>query len=184
MFLKDMVMTMAHKSELFLAEFEKDIQGTKTANMLFMAQMFTSDAILAIVFGEEWDQTQVHPAWACVNETSQLFGKLLCDPLTRLFGFMSMWQLQRCGKLADAEMLVILERSLACGSGGARDKATGPPRDILSLATADISKDGPLTEQDKMAIVDQLKTFCFAGACSLNETTSLHAFPAQFLTVS
>ena len=94
-----------------------------------------------------------------------------CDDTSREIG--------RCGDVGHSGKVFSNE------CGGAGDKArTSPPRDILSLAIADISKDGPLTEQDKMTIVDQLKTFYFAGACSLDETTSPHVFPAQFLTVS
>jgi cytochrome P450 len=82
---------------------------------------------------------------------------ILMSPLKQMFGFAEKRQVRKYEDLIDGEMMRILERRL--GDDSLHDK-----KDICSLAIEEMKRDGgELTQEDKVSITHQLKTFYFAG---------------------
>lgn len=159
LFLKNMVQTMATKLERFVQNIERDIDADQVTNMLLEAQSFTSDVIVQIAFGEDWGNTgEPHPARKLEDEICSLYSSLAMNPLRRIYDLRTKHKMHKVGIELQEEMRAILDRRLAAGTTATDSK------DILSLAIAHLTKEGgTLTEQDKDSIVDQLKTFYFAG---------------------
>lgn len=159
LFLKNMVQTMADKLERFAQNIERDIDNDQVTNMLLESQSFTSDVIVQIAFGEDWGNTgEPHPARKLEDEICSLYSKLAMNPLKRVYDFKTKRKMHQVGIELQEEMRAILNRRLETG-GTVTDS-----KDILSLAIAHLTKEGgTLTEDDKDSIVDQLKTFYFAG---------------------
>ena len=87
---------------------------------------------------------------------------VLTNPVAKFFGVKIYRDISRYEKRIDAEMMEILERRLA-------DHAPGEKKDICSLAVEEMRREGgELTEEDKVSITHQLKTFYAAG----HETTA------------
>ena len=63
-FLKGMVRTIADKLERLKACIDRDIAEGASTNMLKRSQTFTSDVIVAVAFGEDWNADE-HPAVQC-----------------------------------------------------------------------------------------------------------------------
>jgi cytochrome P450 len=142
---------------------EQDIKQDKPTNMLLRSQAFTSDVIVSIAFGEDWGGSAVYPARVYITEISNLMAGLFTDPGLLLFGFNKKRKIRNYGKLLDQEMRKIVERHIAAGS-------SGDSKDICSIAVDHYRQaDGSLTEDDKLAICHQLKTFYLAG----HETTAI-----------
>jgi len=181
-FLKGMVDTMASKLERFVAAIDNDIVEGRETNTLVRSQTFTSDVIVTVAFGEifDWGGSKPHPARLLENEICRLYTVLITNPLRRMFDFPTKWRMRRVGVELEQEMRAILDRRLEAaaaaaagtngsegenGGGGGGD--FGSSRDIVSLAIAHLTKEsgsgGKLTEDDRASIVDQLKTFYFAG---------------------
>ena len=157
-FLKSMVVTMANKLERFIHAIDKDIQNNQETNMLARSQTFTSDVIVTIAFGEDWGGSKPHPARILEDEICKLAGELIMNPLRRMFDLKAKWRMRQVGIELDKEMLSILNRRLEAGDQGDNSK------DICSIAISHLMKNGGnLSEKDKASIVDQLKTFYFAG---------------------
>lgn len=163
-FLKSVVETMAELVKPLIERFEEDAREGNISNMLECAKMYSSAVILAVAFGEEWSPTKPHPARVYEDQVVRLYAKLMNKPLGRFYDWRTWREMCRYGKLVDQEMRAILERRLLAG-------ATGKSKDICSLAIAHFMKDdGTLTEDHKLSIIDQLKTFYFAG----HDTTSIN----------
>lgn len=162
-FLKGMTSTMNEKMMRFLDCVEADIKNEVPTNMLSRAQTFTSDVIVTIAFGEDWGGDNPHPARMWETEICRNLNGLIFNPRKLLFGFETKRKVRYYEKLLDQEMLNILERRLAAGT-------SEDSKDICSLAINCMkSSDGSLTEDDKISIAHQLKTFYFAG----HDTTGL-----------
>jgi cytochrome P450 len=132
-------------------------------NMLQRSQVFTSDVIVSIAFGEDWGGRDDHPARVYLAEIATLMTGIFTDPGVLLFGFNTKRRMRKCGNLLDQEMRKIVERHISAGSS--RDS-----KDICSIAIDQYTQaDGSLTEDDKLSICHQLKTFYLAG----HETTSI-----------
>jgi cytochrome P450 len=160
--LKIMAGTMVSKFDKFLEGVDSDIQQNKATNMLLRSQNFTSDVILSVAFGEDWNKTdEPHPARRLEDEVLRLFTVKMMNPLQRIFGVKLRWDTYQKGKLLEKEMLAILERRLA--EGGANKTEN---KDILSLVLTHMKEESggaELTHEDKLLICDQLKAFYFAG---------------------
>jgi cytochrome P450 len=157
-FLKTMVTTMAEKMERFVECIEFDINMNEPTNMLTRAQTFTSDAIVSIAFGEDWGGKEPHPARLWESEICRLSAGLVLDPMLLLFGYGTRRKIRVYEKLLDQEMLDIVERRLANHSSDSKNT------DICSIAIDQMRQEsGTLTDDDKIAISHQLKTFYFAG---------------------
>jgi cytochrome P450 len=165
LFLKHMTQTMAEKLERFIQNIDQDIQADQATNMLLESQSFTSDVIVQIAFGEDWGNTgEPHPARKLEDEICTLYSSLVTNPLRRICDFRTKRKMYQVGIKLDEEMRAILDRRLAAAANVSAGNGNDS-RDILSLAIAHLTKEGggSLTEQDKDSIVDQLKTFYFAG---------------------
>lgn len=156
-FLKDMVTNMAEKLETFLEYIEEDVKANLATHMLTRAQTFTADVIVSVAFGEEWGGKEIHPARAIENDIAYLYQKLVSSPWRLFLDVFTKWQISKKEMELDAEMRKVVDRRLAAG--------TSPDsKDICSIAIDQMKqKDGSLSEADKCAVVDQLKTFYFAG---------------------
>lgn len=166
-FLKDMVTTMVEKLDRFLGCIEANVQQNKVTTMLEVSQMYTSDVILAVAYGEHWDSIEPHPARVYEDEAVHLFALMIQNPLRNLFDFYSKYKLRCAGKRVDQEMRSILERRLADMSKNKEET------NICSLAIKSLQKeDGSLSEEDKLSIISNLKTFYFAGHDTTATTVS------------
>jgi cytochrome P450 len=170
-FVRSMVPIMTDKLGRFLTCLDEDARDGATTVLLQRSLTFTSDVIAGVAFGEDWGGGRdVHPARFLLNEMAEILEGVLLKPLQRLLGLVGlgpMSQLRRYSKLLDNEMRAVLERRLSSGDGLSSENA----KDICSLAIKTIRgerKRGELSEDDKQSIVDQLKTFYFAG----HDTTS------------
>lgn len=159
LFLQDMAATMAKKLERFLAKIDKDIESKTATNMLLEAQSFTADVIVQIAFGEDWGNSdEPHPARRLEDEICGLYSGLTRSIFRRIFDVRTHRRMKELGVELNEEMKTILERRLDANTTEENAK------DILSLAIAHIAKEKTtLSEEDKAYIVDQLKTFYFAG---------------------
>jgi len=160
-FLRDVVGVFAEKMTRFVAAIDGDILAGEDTDMLARSQGFTADVIVRVAFGEDWGaDIGQHPARVLEDEISRLYSMLAMNPLRRLYDRASVRKMRETGVLLDEEMRKILERRLTAEDAGKDAK------DICSLAIQHMKKtngDGALTEEDKACIVDQLKTFYFAG---------------------
>lgn len=159
-FLKDMVSVMTEKMQRFLNCIDKDISENKETNMLERAQTYTSDVIVGIAFGEDWGGVEPHPAREWETELSELLSGPMSNPLVKLFGFHIKRRINHVQALLDAEMFAIIDRRLEEHSS----QQTKSKSDICSIAIDQMKQpDGTLTEDDKITVMHQLKTFYFAG---------------------
>ena len=160
-FLKDVVGVFAEKMTRFVAAIDGDISAKEDTDMLERSQGFTADVIVRVAFGEDWGaDIRQHPARILEDEISRLYSMLAMNPLRRIYDRASVRKMRETGLLLDEEMRKILDRRLTAEDAGKDSK------DICSLAIKHMKKahgTGSLTEEDKACIVDQLKTFYFAG---------------------
>jgi cytochrome P450 len=168
-FVRNAVPIMTEKLGRLLASLDEDARDGATTVLLQRVQTFTSDVIVGVAFGEDWGGGKdVHPARLLLDEMTPLLEGVLLKPVRRLLGLVGlgpMAQIRRYSKLLDKELGAVLERRLASGVSSDNDT------DICSLAIKTIRSESnhrELTEDDKRSIVDQLKTFYFAG----HDTTS------------
>ena len=185
-FLKTCVDTMCSKIlDRYLPLLDQDAMKSKESmgietNMMIHAQTFTSDVLVDIGFGEDWfpngygnGADNVHPCREWINQVSTLTIKIQNDPKTTLFGFKEKRLRKEYVEKVENAMNDILDRRLESykNSGDAKTKK----RDICSLAVESIMKekgndDGDkqddvtlLSKHDRDFVVDQMKTFYFAG---------------------
>ena len=159
-FLKNVVGVFAEKMERFVEAIDSDIVNKVDTNMLERSQGFTADVIVSVAFGEDWG-TDKHPARVLEDEIARLYTMLAMNPLRRLYDRQTVRKMEETGVLLDEEMMKILHRRLAADD--VDDKDT---KDICSLAIKHMKKvnsSDSLTDEDKACIVDQMKTFYFAG---------------------
>ena len=164
-FLRNMIPIMTDKLRRFVDCIDEDIAKNAATNTLERTQTFTSDVIVSVAFGEDWGGRDPHPARLWLNDLTVLLAGILLQPMKRLFGWEMKRQIREYERLLDVEMRSILERRLAAGDTADTSK------DICSLAIKTIRNERngqPLTEDDKVSITHQLKTFYFAG----HETTA------------
>lgn len=163
-FLKNVTSTMAQKLESFMECIEEDIDAGVATNMLERSMCFTSAVIASVAFGEEWGQKEPHPASTYFKVLSHELSGRVTDPMLLVFGFRSMLRVRKYEALLDQEMKGILERRLKSNASVEESK------DICSIAIRQFQQpDGSLTEDDKICIVHQLRTFYFAG----HDTTAI-----------
>ena len=154
LFLKDMINIMSEKMERFLQCIDQDVAGKKETNMLERSQTFTSDVIVQIAFGEDWGGDKPHPARLWETELMELV-VIGFEPFEYLFGFRRKRRIRELQRLLDEEMFAILDRRLQSSSQEAN---------ICSMAIDQLKgPDGTLTDDDKITVTHQLKTFYFAG---------------------
>lgn len=154
LFLKDMVSVMSEKMERFLQCIDQDIASKIETNMLERSQTFTSDVIVQIAFGEDWGGDKPHPARLWETELSELLVKAQ-DPFETIFGFRTKRRIRELQHLLDEEMFAIVDRLLQSSSQGTN---------ICSIAIDQLKgPDETLTDDDKITVMHQLKTFYFAG---------------------
>ena len=158
-FLKSMVTVISEKLDRFLTCINQDIDAGIPTHMLHRSQTFTSDVIVQIAFGEDWGGSKPHQAREWETELTELTSLRGNDPFVRLFGVRTRRRIRHVQNLLDTEMRAILERRLAGAAAG-----TTASRDICSIAIDQMKgPDGTLTEDDKITVIHQLKTFYFAG---------------------
>jgi cytochrome P450 len=159
LFLKDMVTTMTCKMERFLTCLDQDVSQDQGTNMLERSQTFTSDVIVQIAFGEDWGGDKPHPARLWETELAELLATAASNPVEQYFNFRSKRKIQKLQRLLDEEMFAILDRRLQSSSSSSKNA------DICSIAIDQLKQgpDGTLTEDDKITVMHQLKTFYFAG---------------------
>jgi cytochrome P450 len=96
------------------------------------------------------------------TELGRIMAGTFVNPLSK-FDVASKRKINIYEKLIDDEMMRILERRL-------NDDTVGEKKDICSLAIEEMKRaSGPLTQEDKVSITHQLKTFYFAG----HDTTAI-----------
>jgi cytochrome P450 len=140
--------------ERFLQCIEQDVASEKETNMLERSQTFTSDVIVPIAFGEDWGGDKPHPARLWETELSELLVKAQ-DPFETIFGFRTKRRIRELQHLLDEEMFAIVDRRLQSSSQGTN---------ICSIAIDQLKgPDETLTDDDKITVMHQLKTFYFAG---------------------
>jgi cytochrome P450 len=159
LFLKDMVTTMTAKMQRFLTCIDQDISQEQDTDMLERSQTFTSDVIVQIAFGEDWGGDKPHPARLWETQLTELVAKAANNPLEHYFNFRSKRKIRKLQRLLDEEMFAILDRRLQSSSSSKKNA------DICSIAIDQLRgpDDGTLTEDDKITVMHQLKTFYFAG---------------------
>jgi cytochrome P450 len=102
-----------------------------------------------------------------LSKIAELSQMLMFQPMIQFFGYRHKREIQRYERLLDDEMRAILERRLEAGR--ASDDSS---MDICSIAIREIKKEKGtllLSEEDKVSISHQLKTFYFAG----HDTTAI-----------
>ncbi|GKY96258.1 hypothetical protein MPSEU_000585500 [Mayamaea pseudoterrestris] len=171
-FLRHMVDVMIDKLHRLEACIDYDIQSDQATNMLERCQTFTSDVIASVAFGEDWGGgiNAQHPARSWHSEIARLFAGMMTDPLAQMFGFETKRKIRKYEKLIEDEMMAVLERRLQASEsvGGEAEK-----RDICSLAIATMTHDGEtLSQEDKVWITHQLKTFYLGGHDTTASTVS------------
>lgn len=148
-FLKDMVSVMSEKMKRFTRCIDEDVANEQDTDMLERSRTFTSDVIVSIAFGEDWSGDKPHPAREWETELSEL----LAD-ITKSLGWRTRRRIKHVQKLLDDEMLAIVDRRLEQSN----------KTDICSIAIDQLKQpDGTLTQDDKITVMHQLKTFYFAG---------------------
>jgi cytochrome P450 len=182
-FIRETVTVMVDKLRRFVKVLDEDVKAGVVTGLHAASQTFTSDVIVSLAFGEDWGGTEAHPARVFITEMTCLLEGILLKPLQRILmkvGLGDMRHVKRSAILLDNEMRAILERRLAAKSttpattstAAATNNSNTSAKDICSLAIKTLQgerPDGSLTEEDKASIVDQLKTFYFAG----HDTTSI-----------
>eukprot|EP00567_Pseudictyota_dubia_P013170 CAMPEP_0197436810 /NCGR_PEP_ID=MMETSP1175-20131217/4195_1 /TAXON_ID=1003142 /ORGANISM="Triceratium dubium, Strain CCMP147" /LENGTH=510 /DNA_ID=CAMNT_0042966191 /DNA_START=80 /DNA_END=1612 /DNA_ORIENTATION=+ len=170
-FLRTVVSTMSERLEYYLEAIEGDIAANVPTDMLKRSQSLTSDIIVKIAFGEQWEANagEPHKVRVLEDEICQLYNAVMKNPLGRVFTLAKKRRMHQVGIELENEMRAILERRLAVYES--EDCKQGKNTDICSLAIAHMTKEsgGKLTDDDKSLIVDQLKTFYFAG----HDTTAI-----------
>jgi cytochrome P450 len=158
-FLKKMVHTMTAKMQRFLQCIDQDISNKQETDMLERSQTFTSDVIVQIAFGEDWGGDRPHPARLWETQLTALLASAANNPFEHYFNFKSKRRIRTLQRLLDAEMFAILDRRLVQSSSSSKNT------DICSIAIDQLKgrPDGTLTEDDKITVMHQLKTFYFAG---------------------
>jgi cytochrome P450 len=173
-FIRETVTVMVDKLRRFVHVIDRDADAGVVTALHAASQTFTSDVIVSLAFGEDWGGTEVHPARAYITEMTALLEGIVIKPFQRMLGKVGLGnlrQVRRSSVLLDREMRAILERRLNSSNTNSKD-ANGSAKDICSLAIKTLQGERPsgsLTEEDKSSIVDQLKTFYFAG----HDTTSI-----------
>lgn len=158
-FLKKVIGVMTEKLTRFTEAIDDDINRNQATNVLERSQAFTADVIVSAAFGEDWGDDK-HPARTLEDEICRLYSILALNPLRHLFDFKTHRKMNQTGVMLEREMRKILDRRLANSTDNEESS-----KDICSLAIAHMKKvsGGSLTKEDKECIVDQLKTFYFAG---------------------
>lgn len=178
-FLKSVVQVIDEKLDRLLANIDQDIAQGVATTLLTRAQIFTGDVIVQVAFGEDWGGDKVHPAREWHTELQDLCALTGVDVGVMFFGIRTRWRIRQLVRMLDEKMHNILEKRLGqstiSGSNtSAKLKDTDVAiakrhKDICSIAIDSMKDDdGKLTKDDKNCIVDQLKTFYFAG----NDTTA------------
>ncbi|KAG7374640.1 cytochrome P450 [Nitzschia inconspicua] len=171
---------------------------TPASDMLHRAQIFTSDVIVQVALGEDWGDSydeksdflenignpylagfgnkqtsKLMEARSWLNEMAFLSNALMSHPLTYIFGFAERQRLKELTKQVNELFGDVLERRLNefKTDEGKMDVPAG--KDICSLAIATMKKGSggktfSLTPEEKINVIEQLKTFYFAG----NDTTA------------
>lgn len=155
LFLKDMVCIMSEKMERFLQCIDQDVASKKETNTLERSQTFTSDVVVQIAFGEDWGGDKIHPARLWLTEMLERVASIANNPFEQYFGFTTKRRVRELQHLLDEEMFAIVDRRLQSTSQGTN---------ICSIAIDQLKEpDGTLTDDKKITVMHQLKTFYVAG---------------------
>jgi cytochrome P450 len=148
------------KRRAFNPGFDQDIDAGEAVHMLNRSQTFTSDVIVQAAYGEDWGGSDQHPPRLWMTELTELTALRGSNPVAKYFGFRTDRRIKHLEKLFDKEFYRILDRRLAEASAGTASKT----RDICSIAIDQMKcADGSLTDDDRITVMHQLKTFYFAG---------------------
>jgi cytochrome P450 len=159
-FLKNIVTVIASKIERFVQVIDQDIAAGEAVHMLNRSQTFTSDVIVQVAYGEDWGGSDQHPPRLWMTELTSLTVLRGSNPVVKYFGFQTDRRIKHLEKLLDKEFYRILDSRLAEASAGTASKT----RDICSIAIDQMKcADGSLTDDDRITVMHQLKTFYFAG---------------------
>lgn len=174
-FLQHSVSIVLDKLERFIEFIELDIKNHRSTETLLRAQNFTADVIAAVVFGEDWGQEAV-PHWFLIQK--EIFRRLAAvdtDPWMLWLGpIYTAWVLRPLAQQVDDVMLKFVERRIQerqyeWPTGETLEKMDDDDDaclDICSRALRAAAQNNVISEQDKLAIAHQLKTFHFAGHVS------------------
>jgi cytochrome P450 len=171
-FLKGFVNVICDKLiNRYLPALDQDaLSETETpTNMMERAQAFTSDVIVQVAFGEDWFpegysySNKNHPCREWFNQVTTLTSLVMSDPMIALFGVGVKRRRKEMVDNIEQVMNEVLDRRLASSQDD-----VGAKRDICSLAIDSIRRQesgstGTLSDKDRRMVVDQLKTFYFAG---------------------
>jgi cytokinin trans-hydroxylase len=121
--------------------------------------------IVQVAYGEDWGVSEKHPPRLWMTEIAELTALRQNNPMVKYSGFQTDRRIRHLESLLDKEFYRILDRRLADASAVTASKT----KDICSIAIDQMkSADGSLSDDDKITIMHQLKTFYFAG----NDTTA------------
>ncbi|KAL3921660.1 MAG: hypothetical protein SGILL_002634, partial [Bacillariaceae sp.] len=197
-YLKEMVTVMSNKLERYLKRLDEDVSIEKATNMLHYSQIFTSDVIVQVALGEDWgnaynesaefmdnyenymthyqkERSKLTEARTWLKEMCFLSSALFNDPMVAMFGYGERQRMKELegnvtelfGGVVDRRLADIQEK----GTEEKKPKGKNKERkDICTLAIETMKSSGSmtLTPAEKANVVEQLKTFYFAG----NDTTA------------
>jgi cytochrome P450 len=194
-YLKEMVSTMSTKLERLLNCLDVEADKERPSHMMLRAQIFTSDVIVQVALGEDWgdaynespefmdnfeifmkytnrQRSKLTEARTYFIEMSYLSSALTNDPMTAVFGFGERKRMREINNDINQIFGDVLERRLADLQAADKKKSKkGERKDICTLAIEAINtteSTATLTAPEKESIIEQLKTFYFAG----NDTTA------------
>jgi cytochrome P450 len=171
--LKDFVNAICDKLiNRYLPALDQDALSKTPTNMMKRAQDFTSDAIVQIAFGDDWFANgytnEIHPCREWLKQVTILTTQVGNDPMIALFGVGVKRRRKEMVDNVEQVMNEVLDRRLESSSQDG--DAASTKKDICSLAIESIRQesgnnddDGTLSDKDRQMVVDQLKTFYFAG---------------------
>ncbi|KAL3908225.1 MAG: hypothetical protein SGARI_003159, partial [Bacillariaceae sp.] len=191
-YLKDMVTTMSLKLERLLECLDGEAENCKASHMFLKSQIFTSDVIVQVALGEDWGnaynespefmdnfeifmkytqrtRSKLTEARCYFIEMAYLSASITNDPWVAAIGYGERKRMKVINSDINWMFENVLERRLR--DLQSEDKKKKERKDICTLAIEAInsSKDvATLTPAEKASIVEQLKTFYFAG----NDTTA------------
>jgi len=190
-FLRNVVSTILHKCNRFIAKCDEDIENNAPTDTLDRAVDLTLDVIAAVAFGEDWgvcdpsSTVGIH-THRTIRDLTEVVGENMSNPLKRYFNLRNMWKTWRLSVALDRDMQSLVRRRL--------EKFLLSPdivrkqEDILSLTLSSVlhskktlDPNGSISfgRDDMENMTSQLKTFYFAG----HDTTATTIAWAYWLLV-
>jgi cytochrome P450 len=164
-FLHNVTTTIGDKLQRLLRTCDDDATERRETHMLDTAASLTADVIAQVAFGEDWGNSKkyIHMFREAIGVCNQIQN----DPMIRFFAWKKHRAQEAINVALTEEFGQVVDRRLE------ELHQKGNQSDICSLSITHLKEDdGSLTPHNKQVIVDQLKTFYFAGHDTTASTIS------------